>query len=400
MSTDVQNFMSEDIRLLYVEDDAISAKLVQRKLQRSTNIQVDLAENGKEGLAKIASKQYDIMLLDNDMPQLGGVELMQELESREIYLPVIMITGAGDEITAVNALRAGCRDYIIKDSDGSFLHLLPAVISQVLRQERADQMLEAKNRENQRLLEELKETNTRLERINDLKNEVMEIATHDLRSPLTAIIMAAEAMESHEMDEAAREMLEVCQNSSQQALNLIDSLLNASCLDSGELPILCERANFSNLTLEVVRTQHTAASRKQIKIDVQCEDEVIGMVDTFRFRELVDNLLSNAIKYSEPGSTVTVRTYYHDHRPSISVKDHGPGFTDEDRRNLYKRFQRLSAKPTANEPSSGIGLSIIKRITELHDADIELISSPGKGAEFIVSFPSNKNSEQVLDAAS
>lgn len=366
----------------------ITAKLVQRMLVRTASYHVDLAEDGRRGLELILDNHYDILLIDNDMPLLDGFELLRELQRRDIDAPAIMITGAGDEKTAVSALKTGCKDYIIKDGDGSFLHLLPAVISQVLNQKRSEALLEAKNLENQRLLQELQEANQRLEKINNLKNEVMGIATHDLRSPLSAILGAVSLLADDEsMSPSQKEILTICINAGEQAINMIDGLLDPTNLDSGEITLQQIEADLAIIVLESAAIHQDAAHAKDIELCLECDKNVLGIVDVFRLRELVDNLLSNAIKYSPRGKSIWLKTCLRDHSPCIVVRDEGPGFSEEDRHLLYQRYQRLSAQPTGNEASTGLGLSIVKRIVELHDAEIELVSAPGEGAEFIVTFP-------------
>lgn len=377
------------VRLLYVEDDVVGARLVKRSLERRPGFAVDLAEDGQRGLELSLASEYDLLLVDNDMPEVGGLELVRALRARGSRVPIIMITGAGDERTAIEALKSGCKDYIVKDGDGSFLHLLPAVIDQVLSQAEAERLLAERNRENQRLLAELLETNKQLKKLNELKNEVLGIAAHDLRNPITAIVTAISYLMGVEDDASSRrhEMLDICRKSSRQALNMIDELLNPNRLESGELELRRESLELADLVCEVVQLNRANADRKRIAVEFVAEREVRGSVDPFRFRELADNILSNAIKYSPPGSTVTARVFRDGARACVAVRDEGPGFTDEDLPHLYKRFRRLSARPTANEPSTGLGLSIVKRIADLHGAEIRLDSSPGRGSEFVVSFP-------------
>ena len=378
------------VRVLYVEDDSIGAGLVKRSLERRSGFQVDLAANGRRGLELAASQNYDVLLVDNNMPEMGGLELVRELRATGNQLPAIMITGAGDERTAIDALKCGCRDYIVKDVDGSFLQLLPAVVEQVLRQEKAERLLEEKHQENRRLVEELLETNKQLKKLNELKNEVLGIAAHDLRNPISAITTAVACLMSSEPDEGSRryEMLEICSKSSKQAMNMIQELLNPKRLESGDLELRLESFELESLIRDTIELNQANAHRKNIAVALESESGVRGKVDPFRFRELADNLLSNAIKYSPHGSTVTIRLFTSAGKACLAVRDRGPGFTETDQTHLYQRFRRLSARPTANESSTGLGLSIVKKIADLHGAEIQLITAPDEGSEFIVRFRS------------
>jgi two-component system sensor histidine kinase/response regulator len=121
------------------------------------------------------------------------------------------------------------------------------------------------------------------------------------------------------------------------------------------------------------------------------EAAVRGNVDPSAVEQVLDNLLSNATKFSNRGGTVEISVRRDDGaRPPavvLSVRDDGPGFSEEDREHLFERFVRLSARPTGGEPSTGLGLSIAKRLVELMGGEIALVSSPGQGAEFVVTLP-------------
>lgn len=133
-------------RILYMEDDAGLARLLQKTLQRSGHL-VDLAENGEQGLAMMKAAPYDVILADYHMPVCGGLEVLRILMSWDKHPPVIMVTGNGNEKIAVEALKLGATDYIVKDMEMSYLELLPLVLEQVLQKQQLmaerDQMLSA-----------------------------------------------------------------------------------------------------------------------------------------------------------------------------------------------------------------------------------------------------------------
>lgn len=379
---------SKRVRMLYVEDDVIGAGLVKRSLERTGEFRVELAENGSLGLDMAKRDAYDILLVDNDMPEMGGLELMAGLQAGGYDIPAIMITGAGDEKTAIDALKSGYKDYIVKDVEGAFLQLLPAVVGQVLQQEASGKLLAEKNLENQRLVQELLETNKKLKELNERKNEVLGIAAHDLRNELTAIATAVGYLIEAEEDRESRrfKMLDMCRGSITQAVNLVKELLNPQRLEAGDLELRIEALPFDTLLREVIELNRANAEKKRIEVKLFCETEARGSIDSFRFRVLADNLLTNALKYSPLGSVVELRIFSEADRVCLSVKDQGPGFTEEDRTHMYERFRRLSARPTANESSTGLGLSIVRKMADLHNAEIRLESSSGQGAKFVVGF--------------
>ncbi len=145
---------SQPVRVLYMEDDSGAARLFQKKLER-LGYAIDLACNGEEGLAMYNASSYDLIAVDQRMPVYDGIEVIRFLAERGPLPPTIMITGAGDEKVAVEAMKLGAGDYIVKDIDGGYLELLPAVIEQLLQRQRLiverQQALEALERRNRNL---------------------------------------------------------------------------------------------------------------------------------------------------------------------------------------------------------------------------------------------------------
>src|SRR6185503_7971634 len=117
----------KSIRILYMEDDPIAARLCQKRLEQAGYI-IDLAHDGEQGLSMCGTGLYDLILVDQNMPVHGGLEVIHILASQERLPPTIMVTGSGDEKTAVQALKLGARDYVVKDVTGGYLQLLPSVI--------------------------------------------------------------------------------------------------------------------------------------------------------------------------------------------------------------------------------------------------------------------------------
>ena len=125
-----------------------------------------------------------------------------------------------------------------------------------------------------------------------------------------------------------------------------------------------------------------------MKKEIEYEIEKVK-VDKFWFREAIDNLISNAIKYSPKKSEIKVRLESNYNDIKLSITDNGPGFTDDDKSKLFAKFQRLSAKPTAGESSTGLGLFIVKQIIDKHKFSIELDSKQNEGSSFQITIPQN-----------
>jgi signal transduction histidine kinase/DNA-binding response OmpR family regulator len=171
---------SEPIRVLYMEDDAGLARLLQKKLQQA-EYEVDIAPDGEQGLDMYEQGTYDVVAVDQNMPIHSGLEVIRIMATRGPLPPMIMVTGTGDEETAVEAMKLGAGDYIVKDVDGGYLELLPTVIEQVLHQRRLAE-------EKQRAVEALEQRNRDLTLLNNLGQSLT--ATLDMQQVVDRLLQA------------------------------------------------------------------------------------------------------------------------------------------------------------------------------------------------------------------
>jgi FixJ family two-component response regulator len=165
-------------KVLYIEDDMALARLMQKRLNRAGYV-VELAPDAGTGLARLEKQGFDVLLLDQRLPGLSGLELLEKLAYRDLLPPAVMVTGAGDEKTAVKAMKIGASDYIVKDPDGGYLELLPAVLERVLKQKQlADAKKEAEaalQRAHDHLEQQVAQRTAELMEVNQsLKNEISE----------------------------------------------------------------------------------------------------------------------------------------------------------------------------------------------------------------------------------
>ena len=225
----------------------------------------------------------------------------------------------------------------------------------------------------------------------EMKTQLLSIVCHDLRSPLGAVIGLAEEIqdELHDPGSDAAQMAGLISNSGNQIMDLAENLLDFSALELGKLVLEIDLVDVAELATTVAEGFYTEADRKNQKVVLSMTDEgqCIIKADKDRLRRVVENLISNAIKYSPPDSTIYLKVEKRD-KLRIEVRDEGPGFTKEDKAQLFDEFKRLSAQPTGGETSIGLGLSIVKRFVELHNGRVWLENGiGGKGSTFIVELP-------------
>ncbi len=243
----------------------------------------------------------------------------------------------------------------------------------------------------------LNESNDTLKRINRQKNEILGVAAHDLKNPLGGVVGFAGAMraslDEEQLDPIRADLVDMTDSIEQSArhmLNIINGLLNASALEDGAVQLEMSPCDMEALAKSVESMNEAASRRKDIKVQIDSEPDCVVNGDPQRLRELLDNIVSNAIKYSQNGQAVAIRVYHSG--PSyvqVSVRDEGPGLTDDDKTKLFGKFQKLSARPTGGESSTGLGLAIAKSIVELHGGKIWAESEYGKGSTFYIELPVN-----------
>jgi len=198
------------------------------------------------------------------------------------------------------------------------------------------------------------------------------------------------AMEPPQL-EPARAQLEHVRLSARRLTEMVDTLINDAMSDALDIRIRPQPLDLAALVDEAASANRPLAERKGQTILVRGPETVTARGDHARLREAVDNLVSNAIKYSPAGSDIDISLEHRNEEASIKVRDRGAGLSPEDMGRLFGRFQRLSAKPTGGESSTGLGLSIARRIVELHGGTIRATSDgPGTGATFEIVLPAGQ----------
>jgi signal transduction histidine kinase/CheY-like chemotaxis protein len=233
----------------------------------------------------------------------------------------------------------------------------------------------------------------RLKRTNDHKAEVLGTVAHDLKNPLGVILGRSEMMNEllnlqPPNIERARGQIEQIRSSVARMTSMVDELINDAMLDAEDIVLRPADIDTAAIVGAVIDANAPLAERKGQMLVYSGPDALPGRADPDRLREAIDNLVSNAIKYSPPGGRIIVALTSSEAGHQITVSDSGPGLTPEDEQRLFGRFQRLSAKPTGGESSTGLGLFICRRIVELHGGRITATGNgKGKGASFAITLP-------------
>ena len=242
------------------------------------------------------------------------------------------------------------------------------------------------------LQKNLNNTNRKLQAANEMRSQLIDLAIHDLKNPLTLIICYLDILQKNSsLDSAWQEIVRTILKSAQGMNELISDMLSTERI--GEKTILLRLASVDLIEIlnTVITNNQMRLELKKQKLDFRYDKSMEFMIkaDKLLLTEICDNLISNAIKYSpfEAEIYITAGKKNNENQDEvilISFNDQGPGFSETDKKRMFRKFQKLSADPTGDETSTGLGLYITKKLVELHNGRIWLESTSGTGSTFFV----------------
>jgi signal transduction histidine kinase len=362
--------------------------------------QVCGARNVEEALAIIRQDHIAVVMADQRMPGLSGSELLAQVAMLKPDVPRILMTAYADIDAVMQAINQGKIYYYVSkpwepneleaiiDKAMEYHDLLHERRRLIAELQRANNELEAKV---QARTQELQEKNIALEAMNTLKNEFLGMAAHDLRSPIGNIRNLAELILDQDGEIGQDERVEVVtmiRNLSQGMMNLLNDLLDITTIESGKIDLQPTPVAMRPYLREIEHYHRLLAEHKRIQLITEVADNLsMAVFDKERIRQVLNNLLSNAIKFSPMHTVVRLRVHPTPLGIEFSVIDQGQGIRSEEQSKLFGAFQRTSTKPTAGEHSTGLGLSICKKIVELHGGSIGVESEVGRGSRFFFILP-------------
>jgi two-component system sensor histidine kinase/response regulator len=354
--------------VLVVDDQPANIQLLGLTLGK-LGYEVLPASDGATALKRLAVRRPDLVLLDLLMPGMDGCEVCRRMQAHPEWqdIPVIFLSAADDKDLIVRALESGGVDFVTKP----FHHA--ELVSRVRTQLA------------------LKAARDRVRQLAEDKDELMGILAHDLKNQLGGVQMSAEVLRnrmarSATVDQGAIKLAENISYSSAYLLNFVREFLANTAAEVG-LRLAPIRLDLGESITSVVERYREAARRKDIGIALRLAQGVEVFADAVATTQVVENLLSNALKFTCPGRAILVEVEPGAEWATFRIRDQGPGFTEDDRARMFRRYTRLSARPTAGEPSTGLGLSIVHRLVGAMNGQLDCHSVPGEGATFEVRLP-------------
>lgn len=366
--------ISSDYLVLVVDDNPANLDVLSAYLQND-GFRVETTLNSKTAIELIHKSKPNIVLLDAMMPVVDGFELCKIIKDNKQTsdIPVIFITALNQPEELVKAFNHGAVDYLSKPFSKDEL------LSRVKNHLRIVDQTNTIKKQNQDLIT-----------LNEEKNSIIELTAHDLKNPLQSIIGFSELLISKlpEDEQNLLSYVHSIKSSAQKAVNIIKDLNEVNLIEEGKLSLSILNFDLRDIVMKVIEDYlYLAESKKQIIIYNEIEEELIIHSDKSKLARIFDNLISNSIKFSDKGKKIFIECKKENSSAVVVIRDQGPGFTADDKSKLFGKFSKLSARPTADEPSTGLGLSIVKKLTDLLGGNIELKSEYNEGAEFIFRFP-------------
>ena len=416
----------EQLSILLVDDDEVDRLSVGRALKKA-GVTAKLAEvkNGAEALSLLETwknnllsvsktnlfsdavahpkSRLDLILLDYRLPDIDGLQLIADIRALNLNLPLIVLTGQGDENIAVEIMKAGAADYLAKSKiepntlakaiDGAIrIHQAEQAAKLANQRLRAtNELLVIKNQELEKQQQQIKRQNIQLQKAYNLKSEFLATMSHELRTPMNAIMGFSQLLLRQYPDPLSDQQQNLVRrifNNSKSLLDMINEMLDFSKIEVGKLKPMPQKFNLGDLIDLTVEELRSLAVQKQLNLrtQIELEDSFLFQDSQFVKRTLV-NLISNAIKFTESGE-VSVKAWEIDRgQIAIAVCDTGIGIASEDRDKIFEAFRQADQSFTRHHSGTGLGLAITQSLVKMMKGKILLQSELGSGSTFTIEIP-------------
>jgi signal transduction histidine kinase len=320
------------------------------------------ASSGKQALELMETLAVDLVLLDVMMPDMDGVEVCQRIKSNPDwpFMPVVMVTALTDKEELAFCLQAGADDFISKPVNALEIR---ARVRSMLR---------------------LKQQFDRLQDNLQMRQDLTHMAIHDLRNPLSTILLASEILELTPLDDKQKQKVEQIHRNGKHLMGLVDSLLMVAKSEAGSLTLAPAAVEINALATLVVQENTMLANHRGVKLELVLPPESpLVEVDPGLFQRVLDNLVGNAIKFSLGGPVVTLRLEYPpDKRLRLRVSDQGPGISDEQKEQIFRKFETHQVLEQVQQ--IGIGLAFCRLVVEAHQGRIWVEDNQPQGSVFVI----------------
>lgn len=330
------------------------------------------AETGEKAIEIIESMPIDIMLLDNKLPGMDGIEVLEYVKNKEYDISVMMITSYASLDLAVKATNMGAFSFVPKPFTPQELRTSIENITKNLFLKRMTRQMRQEGKQNQ--------------------FQFLSVLSHELKSPINAVEGYLKIMMEKQAGDSIDDykvMLERSVERLKGMRTLILDLLDLTRIESGKKSRDIRKIDLFEIAKRVVDTVEPLAIQKNVKVHLDVEENTMINADSSEIEIIFNNFVSNAVKYNKDGGEVFFSIKKADNIYEICVEDTGIGISEEDQKLLFQDFVRIKNAKTRNISGSGLGLSIAKKMIELYNGTIEMKSTPDVGTRFTITLPVN-----------
>lgn len=396
--------MNEILNILVVDDDDVDRMTVRRYLGKARfRTEIVEAENASQAKNYLSRTSFDCIFLDYRLPDIDGITLVKQIRSEGIHVPIIVLTGQGDEQTAVEIMKAGASDYLPKSQVSA--DNLASLIRQAIRVYQAEQktrlaqaqlrrtntVLRQQNQELEDQRRQIEQQNLQLLDADRHKTEFLATVTHELRTPLNSIMGFSQILKGQTkgpLNDYQLEMVERIFSNGENLLNLVNDILDMSTLESKHLELVPEWFDLNVLIQETLLELQSLAQEKDLDVRLQTNlKEHVVFNDRQRLKQILINLISNAIKFTEEGYVQIEVATAGENSIEIVVKDTGIGISKQKIANIFHPFWQGDQTTKRKYPGTGLGLAITHSLVSMMEGFITVQSEVGQGTCFRAQIP-------------
>jgi len=332
--------------------------------------EVQEAASGEEGIKILDREKPDIVLLDNKLPGIQGIDVLEYIRNKKYDIVVAMITSYASLDVALKAHKFGATDFIPKPFTPQELK---SSIENITKQQYLKRITHTMDQEGKKI-----------------RYQFLSVLSHELKAPLNAIEGYLRMMQEKQSGDRIEDYSTPIERSLQRIQgmrNLIMDLLDLTKVKLERKEEKIEAVHLSSIASNAIVTVRPYAIQMEVSITLSMKSDVVIMADPTDMEIIFNNLVSNSIKYNKRGGKAEIKIDEDTSNVILVFSDTGIGIKEEDKENLFSEFVRIKNEKTRNISGSGLGLSIVKKVVELYSGSITVDSSPDVGTTFTVRLP-------------
>jgi two-component system, sensor histidine kinase and response regulator len=336
------------------------------------DFEITEAGTGEDAIEILNNKTIDIVLLDNKLPGMDGIEVLEHINKQQMDLAVMMITSYASLDLAIKATRNGAHNFMPKPFTPQELRSSIENVAKHLFLKRMTRKMQEEGKQ--------------------IRFQFLSVLSHELKSPLNAVEGYLKMMQDRQFGDKVddyEKMIDRSLTRLKGMRNLIMDLLDLTKIESGKKQRRLRDINLAEIARIAMDTLEPLAIQKGVRMNLHSEGNTNILADSDEMEIVFNNMVSNAVKYNRDGGNVEVQITDNQHTLEIRVSDTGIGMSSEDCENIFEDFVRIKSNKTKDITGSGLGLSITKKMIDQYNGSIKVESVPDQGTTFIISLPRN-----------